>query len=72
MRTHSQIVTAAGESQLAEIGGVPLNTVISWRQRDRIPADLWKPIADAQLATLDELAGYAAANPRTRPTQVAA
>ncbi len=66
MRSHAQIVTDAGEERLSALGSVPLNTASSWKRRDRIPSDMWKPIAEEGLASLEELASYAAANPRTR------
>lgn len=61
MRTHAQIVAAAGAvEQVAEDRGVHPNTVRSWVLRDKIPDEHWAAFAASGLATLDELATYAA------------
>jgi hypothetical protein len=74
MRSHSTIVSAAGAEKIAELRGVSVHTARSWVQRDSIPAEHWRGIADANLATLDELAAAAAARPRkvAPPVQAAA
>lgn len=74
MRTHAEIVSAIGAERLAEMRGVSIHTARSWAQRDGIPAEHWAALATAELATLEELAKAAAANPRKRPepTQAAA
>jgi hypothetical protein len=63
MRTHADIINDAGgaaalHDKLGLLGKI--HTVRSWGQRDSIPADQWKAIADAGLATLEELAEAAA------------
>jgi hypothetical protein len=60
MRTHQTILRSAGHAEIAALTGRPITTVRSWDQRDSIPADQWKVIAGAELATLDELAEAAA------------
>lgn len=67
MRTHACIIKDAGGAlQLHNRLGLvrKLNTVRSWLQRDSIPAEYWRPIADQGLATLDELATAAAVRTR--------
>lgn len=68
MRSHSDIVTTAGVEEIARLRGVSVHTARSWVQRDGIPAEHWTGIVAAKHATLAELAEYAAANPRKRPT----
>lgn len=46
------------------IGSVDANTVHAWKRTESIPAPYWKSIANAEIASLDELA-EAAANRRT-------
>ena len=61
MRTHSQIVKAAGTAEaVAEQRGVSVHTVRSWMQRDSIPAEHWAAFARNGWASLDELALAAA------------
>lgn len=67
MRSHSDIVTSAGIEEIARLRGVSVHTVRSWAQRDGIPAEHWTGLVAAEHATLNELAEYAAANPRKRP-----
>lgn len=72
MRTHSQIVAAAGKpEQVALRHGVSIHTVRSWAQRDSIPAEHWAVFADEGDATLEELATAAAARRPTPETRVA-
>lgn len=75
MRTHRDIVNEIGDEKLAELRGVSIHTARSWAHRDSIPAEHWQGIVERRHATLEELAAYAAANPRKRPApdaQVAA
>jgi hypothetical protein len=61
MRTHSQIVVAAGKpGELAMRRGVSVHTVRSWIQRDSIPGEHWAGFAADGHATLEELADAAA------------
>jgi len=42
MDTHASLITSAGGPKaVATALGVPLSTVIKWRQRDNIPARYW-------------------------------
>ena len=61
MRTHVEIIKAAGTDAIVERAGlsVSVHTVRSWRQRGSIPGEYWKAISDAGLATLTELAAAA-------------
>ncbi len=62
MRTHSDIIGGNPQARLiAAAVDRPLNTVRSWGQRNYIPGEFWKAIADAGFATLDELAHGATA-----------
>lgn len=61
MRTHAEIIKDATAPAVQGRLGLSLHTVRSWAQRDSIPADQWKPLADAGFATLDELAEAATA-----------
>lgn len=69
MRSHAEIVSAVGPEKLAAMRGVSVHTARSWAQRDGIPAEHWSALERERLATLKELAEYAAANPRKRPEQ---
>jgi len=69
MRTHSDIVRAAGPDAVAAERGASIHTVRSWIVRDKIPDEHWAAFADRDWATLEELAEYAAAK---KPSQVAA
>lgn len=61
MRTHAQIIAKAGAPRIVEIvAGQSIHTVRSWRQRDSIPSEYWRALADAEIASLDELATAAA------------
>lgn len=64
MRTHTEIVNAAGADRLAGLRRVSLHTARSWAQRDSIPSEHWSDIAEAKLATLEELAAAAASKVR--------
>lgn len=68
MRTHAQIVAAAGKpEEVALRRGVSVHTVRSWIQRDSIPAEHWAGFADDGRATLEELAAAAAAKREAPP-----
>lgn len=70
MRTHEQIITDAnGPSALARIVGVDAGTAKKWRQGDSIPAPYWEAIAEAKIATLDELAAAAATKQRAQSVE---
>ncbi|MEN2749323.1 hypothetical protein [Sphingomonas sp. T9W2] len=66
MRTHSEIVTAAGPARLAELRGVSLHTARSWAQRNSIPAEHWFDISREGIASVEELAVAVATSPRRR------
>ena len=65
-RTHRTILRESGHDRIITLTGLPVTTVRSWDQRDSIPADMWLTLADAEIATLEELAGSAS---RKRPSQ---
>lgn len=67
MRTHAQIVTAAGKPEEVAIRrGVSVHTVRSWIQRDSIPAEHWAGFADDGAASLEDLALAAAERGKAR------
>jgi hypothetical protein len=68
MRTHSDIAKTAGDKRLQEETGASIHTVRSWMLRGRITPEHWAALAQAGIATLEELAAAAAANPRKAPT----
>lgn len=73
MRTHEQIIIAAkGPSAIARVLGVEPGTAKQWRRGDSIPAPYWAALAEAGLATLEELAEAAATKQRAQPVQDAA
>jgi hypothetical protein len=62
MRSHLQIIgDSGGYRSLAEKLGQPAERVRFWERRKAIPPEQWKAVADAGLATLEELAEAAAA-----------
>ena len=61
MRSHSDIVKAAGPADLADKLALPIHTVRSWMQRDSIPPEKWAWFAEQGHATLAELATARAA-----------
>ena len=69
--TDMVIVGQLGAEKLAALRGVSVHTVRSWGQRGGIPAEHWATLEAERLATLKELAEYAAANPRKRPVELA-
>lgn len=65
MRTHLQIIAdAGGYRALAEKLGEAPNRVRFWVRRESIPHNKWKAVADARVATLEELATAAAMDAR--------
>ncbi len=50
---------------------VEANTTKQWKRLDSIPKEYWRGIADAKLATLDELADAAASKRRDAALQEA-
>ena len=69
MRTHEQIIQAAGGYRgLAEKLGQPSSRVRFWERRKAIPPEAWRGVVDAGLATADELLDVAA----TRAEQASA
>jgi hypothetical protein len=61
MRTHKQIIAAAGGYRsLAEKLGQPPSRVRFWERRQAIPPEAWRAVVDAGLATADELLDVAA------------
>ena len=56
MRSHSEIVAAAGEARLVRVTRVSRHTVQSWKKRDSIPAGYWNDLAGDGLTTVEELA----------------
>lgn len=60
MRTHRQIVSEAGATQIASQRGVSIHTVRAWMRRDSIPSEHWRDLANQGQATLEELAAAAA------------
>jgi hypothetical protein len=53
-----------GPAALGRMINVDPNTVKAWNRLDSIPAAHWRAIAEAEAATLDELAAAAAAKVR--------
>ena len=57
MRSHSQIVKAAGSVEaVAEKHSVSVHTVRSWIQRNSIPSDQWNAFAGDSVDLLREIA----------------
>jgi hypothetical protein len=72
MVTFLSIFERTGATEMARRIGFPdANTVHAWKRTDSIPAAYWKALAEAGIATLDELA-EAAANRRAISRQDAA
>lgn len=55
------IIDRKGLAGTAEALGLPTKNVRRWVDSDSIPADWWKPISEAEIATLEELAAAAEA-----------
>lgn len=65
MRTHEQIIIDAnGPSALGRLIGVDPGTAKQWKRLNSIPGRYWAALAEAKVATLEELANAVAA-----PTQ---
>ena len=60
MRSHTQIVRAAGPVRLAALRRLSVHSVRSWATRNRIPPEHWTALVRAGHASLDELAEAAA------------
>ena len=58
------IADAGGYRALADKLGETPNRVRFWVRRESIPHNKWKAVADARVATLDELATAAAMDAR--------
>jgi hypothetical protein len=64
MRTHTQIIRdAGGPSALARAIDVDPNTAKAWTRSDSIPGRYWALIAEAKMASLEELAEADKARP---------
>jgi len=55
MRTHRDILIAAGHDRIVELTGRPITTVRSWAQRNSIPATEWRTLVNAKVCNTDEL-----------------
>ncbi len=53
------IIARKGVAGLAAALALPAKNVRRWVDSDSIPAEWWKPLADAGVASLDELAAAA-------------
>lgn len=60
MRTHTEIIRAVGESEIADLTGAPVLTVRSWAQRDSIPSKHWEQLVSKNYCSADELMAAAA------------
>jgi hypothetical protein len=61
MRTHAEIIRAAGEEAVASLTKASIHTIRSWVQRDSIPAPQWATLVAAEHCTAEELMTAAAA-----------
>lgn len=61
MRTHAEIIRAAGEDVIVSLTKASVHTIRSWVQRDSIPAAQWATLVSAGHCTADELMTAAAA-----------
>ena len=62
MVTHADIIARIGrDAEVASRLGVNVHQVRDWRLRNSIPSEKWKALAEAEMATLEELADGAAA-----------
>jgi hypothetical protein len=55
MRTHTDIIRAAGVQTVCDLTGKPYSSVASWGQRNSIPSEYWAALIGAGHATADEL-----------------
>lgn len=70
MRTHLQIIKDQGGYQaVADLLKQPRERVRFWERRGAFPPEQWKAVADAGVATLEELATAAAAAKAQASTQ---
>lgn len=60
MRTHTDIIRAVGEGEIADLTGAPVLTVRSWAQRNSIPSKHWVLLVSKRHCTADELMAAAA------------
>jgi hypothetical protein len=60
MRTHAEIVKAAGVQTVSTLVDKPFSTVSSWALRDSIPSEYWAALIEAGHATSEELIEAAA------------
>lgn len=68
MRTHVTIIQEVGVPKIASIADVAANTVWAWKRGKRIPAEYWRSLVAADLATYDELAAGVEAKRRAGST----
>jgi hypothetical protein len=59
MRSHTRVIREATLDLAAWLHVAP-ETVTTWKHRDSIPCAYWRFLADRRIATLDELATWAA------------
>jgi hypothetical protein len=55
MQPHVQIIAHKDAQTWADVLGVSVHTVLSWRQRKSIPHEQWAPAIAAGLTTLEDL-----------------
>lgn len=56
-RSHADIVRSLGsDEEVADLCGVTIYAVRSWKARDRIPADKWAVFVTTGKTSLEELA----------------
>lgn len=68
MRTHEQIIAAAGGYKaLADKLGLPREKVRFWERRKSIPPGQWAAVSTARLATFTELSTMHRVNPQREP-----
>jgi len=60
MRSHSDIIKAAGVEAVAKLTEAPILTVRSWVARNSIPAKHWATLIEHELSAPDELIAAAA------------
>lgn len=61
MRSHVEIIKSVGATEMARRLGIEPNTVHAWVRANSIPAGYWRALADAEMASLSELAEAAEA-----------
>ena len=74
MRSHRDIIQKAGADAVHVALGrrVSIHTVRSWMQRDSIPAEHWRGLINAGLATANEMIDAAAPANNTQAVERAA